>query len=180
MGRSSTRRETRVFLANGGAARVHRDLAAIDVGAHGGRICLSVVRTAPAASPLRIAVMERHPLGSQAFAPLDGAELLAVVAPEGELDPAAIVAFWARPRRRQLPSRRLAPSADRVGPQKRFVVVDVRSGDNLNLDTLANPLVIDSLLPHAAPRQSRQADRSRALTPIRRAVLRGRERFAKA
>ncbi len=144
------------FLANSGAAQVHRDLAAIDVGARGGRICLSVVRTAPAALPLRIAVMERHPLGSQAFVPLDGAELLLVVALEGELDPTAIVAFQGSPSqgvnyRRGVwhhPLIALHRTSD-------FVVIDREGeGENLNLETLADPLAIDSLLPPAAARQS--------------------------
>jgi ureidoglycolate lyase len=32
-------------FANGGAVEVHRDIAAIDVTARGGRVCVSVVRT---------------------------------------------------------------------------------------------------------------------------------------
>ena len=144
------------FLANGGAAQVHRDLAAVDVGAHGGRICLSVVRTAPAALPLRIAVMERHPLGSQAFVPLDGAQFLVVVAPEGELDPTAIVAFQGSPSqgvnyRRGVWHHPLIA----LHRESDFVVIDREGeGENLNLETLSNPLAINSLLPHAAPRQS--------------------------
>ncbi len=136
------------FLANGGAAQVHRDLAAIDFGANGGRICLSVMRTAPAALPLRIAVMERHPLGSQAFVPLDGAEFLVVVAPAGDIDPSTIVAFQGS-RSQGVNYRRgvwhhpliaLHRSSD-------FVVIDREGeGENLILDTIAEPLVIDSLL----------------------------------
>ena len=39
-------------------------------------------------------MMERHPLGSQAFLPLAGASYLIVVAPAGEFDPAQMRAFW--------------------------------------------------------------------------------------
>ncbi len=144
------------FPANGGAAQVYRDRAAIDFGANGGRICLSVVRTAPAALPLRIAVMERHPLGSQAFVPLDGAEFLVVVAPAGDLDPSAIVAFQCSPSqgvnyRRGVWHHPLIA----LHRQSDFVVIDREGeGENIVVDTIAEPLAIDSLLPPAAARQS--------------------------
>ena len=48
-------------------------------------------------SPLQIRQLERHPLRSQAFYPVDGAGMLIVVAPAGELDERAIRAFISRP-----------------------------------------------------------------------------------
>lgn len=133
------------FLANDGAARVHRDLAHVDVGAEGGRVCISVVRGAPTALPLRIAVMERHPLGSQAFVPLDGARLLLVVAPEGDLDAEAIVAFVGAPSQ-GVNYRRGVWHHPLIALHRAsaFVVID-REGEgvNLNLERLAEPLVID-------------------------------------
>ena len=82
-------------FANGGAVEVHRDIAAIDVTARGGRVCVSVVRTKRATLPLRLEVMERHPLGSQVIAPLGDGRMLVIVAPQGPLDPARIAAFRA-------------------------------------------------------------------------------------
>ena len=41
---------------------------------------LSVFRAAPRTLPLRIAMLERHPLGSQAFMPLDGRCFIVVAA----------------------------------------------------------------------------------------------------
>lgn len=41
-------------------------------------------------------LMERHPLSSQAFYPLGNSPYLVVVAPPGELDPSAVVAFVAQ------------------------------------------------------------------------------------
>jgi ureidoglycolate lyase len=136
------------YLANGGAAQVHRDLAAVDLDADGGRVCVSVVRTSPAPLPLRVGVMERHPLGSQAFVPLGGAEFLVVVAPAGDLDPSAIVAFQCSPSqgvnyRRGIwhhPLIALHRTSD-------FVVIDRQGdGENLVLVTIREPLVIDSLI----------------------------------
>jgi ureidoglycolate lyase len=133
-------------LANAGAAEVHRDIAAIDVGADSGRVSLNVVRTAPTPLPLRIAIMEHHPLGSQAFIPLDGAEYLVIVAPAGKLDPAAIVAFHALASQGvnlqrgvwHHPLVALHRTSD-------FVVIDrVGDGDNLILEKIAAPLTIES------------------------------------
>jgi ureidoglycolate lyase len=71
------------------------DLAAIDVGEAGGRICVSIFRSAPMARPVAIRQMERHPLGSQAFIPLDRRPYLVVVAPPGPFDAAQVRAFVA-------------------------------------------------------------------------------------
>jgi ureidoglycolate lyase len=134
-------------LANGGAVEVHRDIAAIDVAANGGRVSVSVARTAPTPLPLHIAVMERHPLGSQAFVPLNGVEYLIIVAPAGELDPTAIVALHASPSqgvnlRRGVWHHPLV-ALNRVSD---FVVIDrAGEGENLELQEIAASLVIESL-----------------------------------
>ena len=48
----------------------------------------------PTSLPLRIDLVERHPLGSQAFVPLTPCRMLIVVAPPGEdVDPAELRAF---------------------------------------------------------------------------------------
>ena len=82
-------------FANNGTVEVHRDVARIDVAHDGGRACLSVVRAKGGTLPLRIEVMESHPLGSQAIAPLGAASMLVVVAPSGPLDLEHIAAFRA-------------------------------------------------------------------------------------
>ncbi len=84
-------------VANGGAARIYRDRAKADFDADGGRVCFNVVRTAPRQLPLKIELLERHALSSQTFSPLSAAEWLVVVAPAGQLDPDAIVAFRVLP-----------------------------------------------------------------------------------
>ncbi|SDB84353.1 ureidoglycolate lyase [Paraburkholderia lycopersici] len=85
----------RHFPINGGTTERFHDLAGIDVNEAGGRPIVSVFRAQPRAWPFEIAMMERHPLGSQAFVPLGDAWYAVVVAPTGEFDPTRMRAFRA-------------------------------------------------------------------------------------
>ena len=84
----------RHFPINGGTTERYHDLARVDVGEQGGRPLVNLFRAQPRSLPVEIGMMERHPLGSQAFLPLAGASYLIVVAPPGEFDPAQMRAFW--------------------------------------------------------------------------------------
>ena len=79
---------------NGGTAMRYSDLAAIEVAA-GGRPATALIRTViPARLPLAVTTVERHPLGSQAFIPLNGALFVVVVSrDEGEGLAAGLRAF---------------------------------------------------------------------------------------
>ena len=70
------------IINEGTTVRFH-DLAAVDVADRGGRALVNVFRAQPLPLPLTITVMEQHPLGSQAFIPLDRTPFLIVVAPAG-------------------------------------------------------------------------------------------------
>jgi ureidoglycolate lyase len=78
------------------AARFERfdDLAKIDL-VEEGRVAVSIARCrTPSSLPLRVDMLERHPLGSQAFIPLSPCKMVVVVAPpEESVDAAAIRAF---------------------------------------------------------------------------------------
>jgi ureidoglycolate lyase len=86
----------RHFPINLGTTERFHDLARIDVGDEGGRPLVSLLRGEPRTSPMEIRMMERHPLGSQAFIPLTDTPFLVVVAPAGPLDPAKLRAFVTR------------------------------------------------------------------------------------
>ncbi len=64
--------ETR--LINAGTCTRFHSLAAVEVRGEGARTVVSLFRAEPIRLPLRLAIMERHPLGSQAFWPLSGAD----------------------------------------------------------------------------------------------------------
>ncbi|CAG4885951.1 ureidoglycolate lyase [Paraburkholderia saeva] len=84
----------RHFPINGGTTERFHDLATVDVCDDGGRPLINVFRGQPRAWPLEISMMERHPLGSQAFVPLRDARYVIVVAPAGEFDASQMRAFW--------------------------------------------------------------------------------------
>ena len=94
----AARAGVQTFAINQGFATRYHDLAQVDVGAEGGAVCVSVFSALPRALPLRLSVMERHPLGSQAFVAMSELPFLVVVAPATPaLDLAAIRCFLAQP-----------------------------------------------------------------------------------
>jgi ureidoglycolate lyase len=78
----------------GQTSRFH-DLARIDVADGGGHAIVSLFRGKPLEPPI-LKIVERHPLGSQAFVPLSGRPYLVAVAPAGDFDPAKLMVFRAK------------------------------------------------------------------------------------
>jgi ureidoglycolate lyase len=86
----------RHFPINEGTTERYHDLADIQLDAQG-RAIVSIFRAQPRALPFAITMLERHPLGSQAFMPLHGRPYLVAVAPRGEMFTASDVrVFLAR------------------------------------------------------------------------------------
>ena len=81
------------FAINDGTAQRHHALGLVDVGGAGALAVISIVRAAPRSLPFELSVIERHPLGSQAFVPLDpGMRYIVVVATAPEAVPRAFLA----------------------------------------------------------------------------------------
>lgn len=135
----------RQFPINHGTTQRFHDLAHVDVESEDGHALISIFRGQPRVLPITLTMLERHPLGSQAFIPLSTRPYLVVVAPPGELDPAAIRAFLATAGQGvnyargtwHHPLLALEAVCD-------FLVVD-RGGSGVNLDEvdLAEPLQLD-------------------------------------
>lgn len=88
----------RHFTINEGFAKRYHDLARIDTAGEGGHTLVSIFRALPRTFPMAITVMERHPLGSQAFVALAPTPFLVVVAvPGGAPAPKDIRCFLAAP-----------------------------------------------------------------------------------
>ena len=68
------------YPINQGFAERFHDLARIDTTPEGGETIISLFRGKPRPLPIEIAFVERHPLGSQAFYPLQERDWLIVVA----------------------------------------------------------------------------------------------------
>lgn len=68
------------YTINQGFTERFNDLAAVDVVAEGGSTNVSLFLGQPRPSPIEIRLMERHPLGSQIFIPLQDRPWLVLVA----------------------------------------------------------------------------------------------------
>ena len=69
------------FSINQGYAERFDRLALVDANDLGGQAAISVFRAKGRPTPITLSVLEKHPLGSQAFMPLSGHAYLVVVAP---------------------------------------------------------------------------------------------------
>jgi ureidoglycolate lyase len=85
------------YPINEGTTQRFHDLARIDTASEGGHTVLSLFRAKPRELPFAILMLERHPLGSQAFFPLSERPFLVIVAPDEEGRPARPLAFRAAP-----------------------------------------------------------------------------------
>jgi ureidoglycolate lyase len=71
--------EAEHYSINQGTTERYHDLADIDVSLEDGEPLINIFRGQPRARPIRLDLMERHPLGSQAFYPLQNRDWLLVV-----------------------------------------------------------------------------------------------------
>ncbi|MFC0400519.1 ureidoglycolate lyase [Paraburkholderia rhizosphaerae] len=124
----------RHYPINGGTTERFHDLARVDISDAGGRPLINVFRGQPRAWPIEISMMERHPLGSQAFLPLADVRYAIVVAPVGALDPSRLRAFvsngWQGVNYAKGVWHHPLLALDRVSD---FIVVD-RGGEGSNCD----------------------------------------------
>jgi len=90
-----TKEGARHYPINNGTTERFHDLAQIDVADADGKPLVSLFQGQPRQLPLEVTIMERHPLGSQAFIPLSKNPYLVLVAPRGEFNPRGLCAFLA-------------------------------------------------------------------------------------
>ena len=119
---------------NGGMARRFHDLTRVDVVGDGARVTVGIVEGNPYPMPLGVSLVERHPLGDQAFLPLGDASFIVVVCPDEGGRPGRPLAFVTAPGQGVRYAMNvwhgvLTP----FGVAQDFVVVD-RGGPGVNLE----------------------------------------------
>lgn len=85
---------TVVYPINAGRAKRYHALVRPVAGPHG--LSVNIFEAQPVELPLRVDLMERHPLSSQSFMPLDGRPYLVLVGQGESCRSQDIQAFWAR------------------------------------------------------------------------------------
>jgi ureidoglycolate lyase len=119
------------------------DLAQVDVAEAGGRPLLSIFEASPRSLPLRISTLERHPMSSQAFYPLQAQPFLVVVAAQGPPPHAGGIRVFLSSGSQGVNYRRNTwhHSLIALGRKSTFLVVD-RGGPGDNCEEAAvNPTV---------------------------------------
>lgn len=130
------------MMINGGRCGRFHDLARLSFGT--GQAGISIFRTNAVTIPCRVELVERHPVGSQAFLPMTVGPWLVVVAEDVDGQPGPLHAFMAAPEQgvNYLAGTWHAPLlALRDGAV--FAVVDrIGSGDNLQECRLPEPVTV--------------------------------------
>jgi len=85
------------YLINNGKTERYNDLARVELGGVHARPLISIFRGQPYALPLTLGMVERHPLGSQAFYPLSPRPFLVIVAEDHGGKPGTPRAFLTAP-----------------------------------------------------------------------------------
>ena len=85
------------YAINDGMTERFHDLADVEIGGPNGRTLISIFHGQPYRLPLALKMVERHPLGSQAFMPLHSRPFLVVVAPDADGVPGTPLAFLTAP-----------------------------------------------------------------------------------
>ena len=81
------------YVVNDGTAMRFHDLANIDTARDNGQPVVSIFRAQPRVLPFAVSLLERHPLGSQAFVPMSPeVSFVVVVAADPDTPPRAFLA----------------------------------------------------------------------------------------
>ncbi len=134
--------DTPDFMINAGMCGRFHDLARAE--ALGGQTAISLADAQPYALPLTLSLVERHPLGSQAFIPLNSAPFLVIVAPDQNGTPGTPLAFISNGAQGVNYHRNtwhgvLCP----LDQRQPFVIIDrIGPGDNLQEFTYPTPYTI--------------------------------------
>ncbi len=122
------------YPINAGMTQRIHDLARVEVTGPNARVLISLFRGQPYEFPMKLSLVERHPLGSQAFMPLSPRPFLVAVCADEDGKPGRPKVFVTTPGQgvnyhRNVWHAVLTP----IGEAQDFLVVD-RGGDGVNLE----------------------------------------------
>jgi ureidoglycolate lyase len=122
------------YPINAGMTERYHDLARVEIGGVHARPLISIFRGKPYSLPLSLSLVERHPLGSQAFYPLGQAQWLVITAEDDSGTPTRLRVF------RPAPGQGVNIAMNTwhgvltvLETESDFIVVD-RGGDGNNLE----------------------------------------------
>ena len=122
------------YPINSGNCERYHDLARVELGGVHARALISLMHSRHFTLPLDLKMVERHPLGSQAFYPLSQNPFLVVVAPDEGGTPGTPRAFLTSPGQGvNIAMNTWHGVLTPIGPEADFVCVD-RGGDGNNLE----------------------------------------------
>ncbi|MDB5529665.1 MAG: Ureidoglycolate hydrolase [Devosia sp.] len=132
------------YPINGGMTERYHDLARVELGGVHARPLISIFRGQPYELPLTLKLVERHPLGSQAFYPLSDRPFLVVVAEDLSGVPTTPRAFLTVPGQGvNIAMNTWHGVLTPLGAASDFIVID-RGGDGNNLEehSFATPYLV--------------------------------------
>lgn len=133
----------RAYPINGGMCMRHHDLARVETADPADRVLISIFRARPYAFPLTLRLVERHPLGSQAFMPLSPHPFLVVVCPDDGGRPGAPHAFLtAQGQGVNYPRGLWHGVLTPMGAPQDFLVVDRAGKDNTEEYVFPEPFTV--------------------------------------
>lgn len=122
------------YPINNGMCTRFNDLATVQLGGKNARPLVNIFRGKPYDLPLHLKMVERHPLGSQAFLPMTKRPFLVIVAADRDGIPQKPLAFLTKPGQGINIGQNVWHGVlTTLGEQSDFVVID-RGGDGNNLE----------------------------------------------
>ncbi len=122
------------YPINGGRCERYHDLARVEAAGDNARVLINLFRGTPYEFPLKLGMVERHPLGSQAFVPLSQRPFVVIVCADTATGPGVPHAFLTAPGQGvNYPKNLWHGVLTPVGAPQDFVVVD-RGGEGSNLE----------------------------------------------
>ena len=132
------------FKINNGYAKRYDNLGKIDTSTKKGKTIVSIFSAKKRSFPMKIDMMEKHPLGSQAFIPMKETTFLTFVAPKGEKPNLEKVESFIVPKGKGVNYKAGVWHFPLISTEDMdFLVVDRKgSGDNLVIENLEKEEII--------------------------------------